>query len=82
MKNQKTPKPRSSEYQIEKPETLNRPKYRSSTDHRSSEDLPAVENLNNQVTKTGITSDQDSPKPDLGNKRADDEDQREKIIRR
>lgn len=80
MKNQKIPKPGSSEYKVEKTETLNIPKYNSSTDHRNSEELPATENLNDQTTNTKTDPDQMPPKPNMGNKRADDEDEREKLI--
>ncbi|AOM78868.1 hypothetical protein [Pedobacter steynii] len=67
MKNQKKPKPDPI------------PKFRSSTDHRSSEELPAEENLNDQQQKNRTTADK-SPKPDLGNDRTEDEDEREKLI--
>lgn len=82
MKNNKTSKPGSKEYNVEKTEDLNNPKYHSSTDRRNSEELPATENLNDQpedaTQKTA--KEQDLPKTDLGNKEHGDEKQREKII--
>ena len=48
MKNRETPKPGSKEYDVNKTEDLTTPKYHSSTDRRSSHELPATENLNDQ----------------------------------
>jgi len=82
MKNRETPKPGSREYNVEKTEDLTTPKYHSSTDRRSSHELPATENLNDQADNNSneIIQDNDIPKPNLGNKRSDNEKQREKII--
>ena len=84
MKNRATPKPGSKQYNPEKTEELNTPQYHSSTDRRSSHELPAIENLNNQhETKADKhVKDHDIPKTDLGNKRKGNEKQREKIITR
>lgn len=81
MNNQKkTPKPGSAEYNVEKTEELTTPKFHSSTDHRNSQELPATENLDDLPQKVKTNLEQSVPKPELGNKRADDEDQREKLI--
>jgi hypothetical protein len=81
MNNQKkTPKPGSAEYNVEKTEELTIPKFHSSTDHRNSQELPATENLNDEHKKAKTKLGYNAPKPDLGNKRADDEDQKEKLI--
>jgi len=82
MKNQKTPKPGSKNYDPNNTEALNKPKFHSSTDRRSSDELPGVENLNDQPQ--GNTNekikDQKIPKTDLGNKPKGNEKDREKII--
>jgi hypothetical protein len=80
MKNRKTAKPGSKEYNVEKTEDLTTPKFHSSTDHRDSKELPVTENLNDESENIKINPDKAPPKPNLGNKRKDDEDQREKII--
>lgn len=82
MKNRETPKPGSKKYDVEKTEDLTTPKYHSSTDRRSNQELPATENLNDEPEKNPAkrTKDKDIPKPNLGNKRDDDEKEREKII--
>lgn len=81
MNNQKkTPKPGSAEYNVDKTKELTTPKFHSSTDHRSSQELPATENLNDEHKKAKTKPEHSVPKPDLGNKRADDEDQKEKLI--
>lgn len=80
MKNSTTPKPGSKKYDVEKTENLTTPKYHSSTDHRSNQELPATENLNDQSQSNRKIKHKDIPKPNLGNKRDDDEKQREKII--
>jgi len=82
MENRETPKPGSAKYDVEKTEELNTPKYHSSTDRRNSHELPATENLNdqseNRINKK--IQHKDLPKTNLGNKRKEDEKQREKII--
>lgn len=80
MKKPETPKPGSAAYDVEKTQDLNTPKYHSSTDRRSSHELPATENMNDQPEDR--TDHKDLPKTDLGNKRSEDEEQREKIINR
>lgn len=81
MKNQaQTPKPGSEAYNVEKPQDLAIPKFNSSTDNRSSHELPATENLNDQPETDADTRANDTPKTNLGNKRDDDEEEREKII--
>ena len=49
MKNRSTPKPGSVAYNPEKPQYLNIPEYHSSTDNRNSFELPAIENLNDEL---------------------------------
>ncbi|WP_152620299.1 hypothetical protein [Pedobacter lusitanus] len=82
MKNRETPKPGSKKYDVEKTEDLTTPKYHSSTDRRSSHELPATENMNDQPENKSDKKikDKDVPKTDLGNKRDKDEKQHEKII--
>ncbi|SDL81492.1 hypothetical protein SAMN04487898_12579 [Pedobacter sp. ok626] len=84
MKYRETPEPGSKKYNVEKTEDLTTPKYHSSTDRRNSNELPAIENLNDQFENTlnETIMDEEVPKTNLGNKRKDDEKQREKIIRR
>ncbi|NQX54515.1 hypothetical protein HQN86_12900 [Pedobacter panaciterrae] len=81
MKNRNTPKPGSAAYNTEKPQHLNVPEYHSSSDRRMSYELPATENLNDQADlhETKVSSPA-SPKPNLGNPRNKDEDDREKLI--
>jgi len=83
MKKHATPKPGTKNYDVEKTGDLNIPKYHSSSDHRHSNELPSIENLNNQPeTKTDkAINDQDIPKTDLGNKPKANEKEREKIIK-
>ncbi|ACU04606.1 MULTISPECIES: hypothetical protein [Pedobacter] len=75
MKNHGTPKPGSKQYDVEKTENLTKPKYHSSTDRRSSQELPATENLNDQPENNSDEKikDTDVPKTNLGNKRDGDE---------
>ncbi|TKC05966.1 hypothetical protein [Pedobacter frigoris] len=80
MENHKTPKPGSSEYNIEKTESLTTPKFNSTTERRESGELPATENLNDQSDTQERTTEKGPSKPDLGNERRDDEEQREKLI--
>lgn len=82
MKNDRTPQPGSEKYNVEKPQDLNTPKYKSATDKRDSNELPGVENMNDQQIDISRTHDTELPNPDLGNERDDDEDEKEKIIRR
>lgn len=63
---------------VPKPDPM--PKFHSSTDHRNSEELPGEENLNDQM-QDSRNLPTDAPKPDLGNKKNDDEAEREKLIR-
>lgn len=48
MEKQETPKPGSKDYDISKTKELTRPKYHSGIDRRTSHQLPATENLNDQ----------------------------------
>lgn len=82
MKNNKTSTPGSAAYDVEKTEDLTSPKYHSSTDRRNSEELPAIENLNDQSQNNAKekTEEKDLPKTNLGNKEKGNEKQREKII--
>ena len=84
MRNRETPKPGSKQYDVEKTENLTTPKYHSSTDRRSSHELPSIENLNDQSENKFDENimEEDIPKTNLGNKRKDNEKQREQIIRR
>lgn len=83
MKNAKTPKPGSDEYDVENPQELNRPGFHSSTDKRASHELPALENLNGQETEESDNSETVAePKTNLGNDRDKDEKDKERIIRR
>jgi len=49
MKNRSTPKPGSAAYNPQEPQHLNIPEYHSSTDNRNSYELPAIENLNDDL---------------------------------
>ncbi|WP_449437136.1 hypothetical protein [Pedobacter steynii] len=81
MKNRHTPKPGSSKYNTEKPQQLTTPEYRSSTERRASNELPATENLDDETAKNDTEiSKQDRPKTNLGNPRSKGEDDREKLI--
>jgi hypothetical protein len=80
MKKPKTPRPDSEEYNVEKPQDLNIPKFHSSTDYRNAGELPSVENLNDQSEDAGEGAPTQVPETNLGKKRKDDEDDRERII--
>ena len=82
MKNHTTPKPGSPAYEVETPQLLNIPRYHSSTDYRNCQELPAIENLNDQSLNEseGELLDDRSPKPNLGNNRSANEKEREKIV--
>lgn len=86
MKNHKTPRPESPEYNVEKPQELNKPAFNSSTDRRNSEELPAVEHMDDPQSRQKETKSDNTataPKTNLGSgDRKKDEDDREKIIRR
>jgi hypothetical protein len=76
MNDNKTPHPDSENYDVEKPQDLNVPKFNSSTDKRTSEETPATENLND---KKPLDQDE-GPDTDLGNDRDHNEDTKERII--
>jgi Asp-tRNA(Asn)/Glu-tRNA(Gln) amidotransferase C subunit len=84
MKTDKTPQPGSEGYDVLKTQDLNTPKYNSTSDKKASGDLPALENSNDQLGEidTHNANDTTTPPADLGNKREDDEKERERIIRR
>jgi len=82
--NQATPQPGTPEYQVEKTEELNKPKFNSGTDRRDSEELPAVEQKDAHLSsdEKSTEHDQNIPEADLGNQRDEDKEQEdEKIIR-
>ena len=81
MEKNKTPKPDSSAYDVEKTEDLNVPKFNSTTQKRTAADLPADENMNNQSGEPKDVHDDRLPDTNLGNSRDDDEAEKEKIIR-
>jgi hypothetical protein len=84
MENDKTVQPGSEDYNVEKPQDLNIPKYNSATEKRDSNELPSDENMHDQEKDTNVseTHDTEMPSPNLGNKRDHDEEEKEKIIRR
>ena len=90
--NDKKQQPQSAaneEYDVNHPENLNTPKFNSTSEHRDTNELPGVENLNlenapNEAQKPENDSSLrgTAPKTDLGNgQRDDDENEKEKIIR-
>lgn len=83
MKNKKTPRPDSTEYPVNEPQKLNTPKF-NSTGKKVGDELPPVENMNDQQTviDTDNAVDVSVPNTNLGNPRDDDEVNRERIIRR
>lgn len=84
MNEKKTPKPGSPDYPINHPQDLTQPKFRSDGQKEDTSDLPPVENLNDQETETeaNATHDTSRPRTNLGNKRDEDEEDKERIIRR
>lgn len=81
MKNRKTPKPGSEEYDVENTQNLNLPEFNSGTDRRKSNELPSVENLDHQpAEETNGSKDLEIPETNLGNERDEDEDERERLI--
>lgn len=83
MKNRKTPKPGTKEYDVENTQNLNIPEFNSSTGRRKSGELPSVENLDPQPIESSDSSkDTEIPEVDLGNQRDEDEDEKERIISR
>jgi len=83
MNDQETPKPGSSDYPVNKPQDLTKPKFRSDG-QKEGDERPPVENLNDQERETEIDSDETASRPhtDLGNDRDADEADDERIIRR
>ncbi|RZK79256.1 MAG: hypothetical protein EOO92_09655 [Pedobacter sp.] len=82
MENKHTPSPDSEEYNVEKPQDLNAPEYTSASDKRESDELPAIENMNDEDEKVQPEDSNRSnmPKTDLGNE--EDDADSERIIRR
>jgi hypothetical protein len=83
MTDDKTPKPGDSDYPVNHPQDLNKPKF-NSTGMKEGDEQPPVENMNDQQkdTDTDNAVDVDVPETDLANPRDDDEDDQERIIRR
>ncbi|MEJ2880480.1 hypothetical protein [Pedobacter sp. GR22-6] len=84
MKNKKTPQPGEEDYPLNQPQNLNIPKFNSSGKKDLTDDLPPVENMNDlQIEKNADhESYDDRPLTDLGNERSDNEEEKERIIRR
>lgn len=84
MSENKTPKPGSPDYPVDQPQDLTQPKFRSDGQKEDTSDLPPVENLNDQQTETKANpaNDTSRPRTDLGNDRDEDEEDKERIIRR
>jgi hypothetical protein len=84
MKKNETVRPGSKDYDVNNPQKLTIPRYSSTTENRDSGELPATENLNDlQKDKDNLKIDDTrTSDSDLGNKRADDEENKERIIRR
>lgn len=81
MKNRKTPKPGSKDYDVENTQNLNMPEFNSGTNRRKSSELPSVENLDHPPSeRTDESKDLEIPETNLGNERDEDEDEREKLI--
>lgn len=83
MKNANTPAPGSKEYPVNDPQKLNKPKFNSSG-RSTNDELPPVENMNDELPEidTENAVDVSQPEPDLGNPRDEDEDEKERIIKR
>lgn len=66
---------------MKNPKSSTVPKYHSSSDQRDSHELPAAENLNDQVTDQSNPSKShpSAPKTDLGNGKTKDKED-EKLI--
>jgi hypothetical protein len=78
----------SEEYDVNHPQNLNTPVFNSSTDHRSTDELPGVENLDTQnQTEEEVPQDPErlfgsAAQTDLGNgERTEEELEKEKIIK-
>lgn len=84
MENKPTPAPDSEAYNVGETDKLNTPKFNSSTEKRTGAELPAIENMNDEQedVKPEDADVEKMPEADLGNKRSEDEDQDERIIRR
>ncbi len=84
MENKPTPTPGSKEYNPEKLENLNTPQFNSSTEKRIGDELPVIENMNDQQERVEPedANRTNLPESDIGNKRSESEDEEEQIIRR
>jgi len=82
MENKKTPKPGSADYPINEPQKLNTPMF-NSDGKKPGDEIPPVENMNDQQTVIDTTNSVDLaiPPTNLGNPRDKNEDERERIIR-
>jgi len=85
----KKPKgPGNEDYDINHPQNITKPSYRSDSDRRDSGDKPGTENLNSQLDENQqLISGKDdllhgeTPKTDLGNSEERDDKDDEKLIR-
>ena len=84
MENRETPKPGTEDYPVNHPEKLNQPKFNSVGRKDDKDDFPPVENMNDQQSEDNTKPEDHAPQKDtnLGNPRDDEEDDRERIIRR
>jgi len=80
--------PGNEDYDINHPQNITKPSFRSDSDHRSSGDKPATENLNSQldeneqlISRNDDSLPVDTPKTNLGNGQEKDDKDDEKLIR-
>lgn len=80
--------PDSEEYDVNHPQNLNTPVFNSATDHRSTDNLPGVENMDTQnLSKEEVPQDPErlfgsAAQTDLGNgERTEEKVEDEKIIK-
>lgn len=80
--------PGNEGYDVNHPQNITKPSFRSDSDHRSSKNKPSTENLNFELDENEqlITGNDDSlhgntPKTDLGNGQERDDKDDEKLIR-
>jgi hypothetical protein len=86
--NKKAKGPGNEDYDVNHPQNITKPSFRSDSEHRNSGDKPATENLNSQLDENGqlISGNDDNlhgntPKTDLGNGQERDDKEDEKLIR-
>ncbi len=84
----KAKRPGNEEYDVNHPQNITQPSFRSDSSRRDSGDKPATENLNFQDEENDATFPKkdhhlpdDIPKPDLGNGEKKDDKDDEKLIR-